>query len=240
MAAKNTGLESLDESNTYFGILDSDDTLEPMAVFELVNAFVGASHPVSQAFGWCEDADTGEPTGVAPFRAGPISYEDAICGRFAGEFWQLVSQDLLSALDEPRFDERAGGNEAMLWWPLMKVAPACLIDSVVRRYDRSGADRVNRPTFTKRGAEQKMWGYHAVLQRIKVDVSATCPKSLAHLALEEAKWAALAGYKAKALAAINVARQGSWSLRALKVSLLLLPPATLLRWLYSKLYRDSR
>lgn len=240
MAAKNTGLESLEESTVYFGILDSDDTLEPDAVSKLVGIFGADDQPLSQVFGWCVDADTGEPTGIAPHGEGLITYQDAICGRFAGEFWQLVRNDLLPSLDEPLFDERAGGNEAMLWWPLMDLAPAYLVDSVVRRYDRSGADRINRPAFTKRGAEQKMWGYHAVLRRTGADITAVCPESFVHLALEEGKWAALAGHKGKALAAIKAATRRSLSLRALKVSLLLLAPSALLRWLYAKLYGHAR
>lgn len=237
MAAKNTGLDALPADCTYFGILDSDDVLVPEAVRVLVSASEASPVPPSQVFGWCADADTGEDTGVAPHRAGPVRYEDALCGRFEGEFWQLVRRD---ALGGRRFDERAGGNEAMVWWPLLKEAPGLLVDTVVRRYDRSGSDRVNRPSFTQRGAERKMWGYRAYLERTAADTAPLCPNRLAELYLEHAKWAALAGHWGACVASLGRAWRAAPSRRVAKVGLLALAPAPWLRRAYERLHRDTR
>lgn len=237
MAAKNTGLDALPANCDYFGILDSDDVLVPEAVGTLVSAFESSAVPVSQVFGWCADADTGEDTGVARHRAGPIVYEDALCGRFEGEFWQLVRR---SSLGEKRFDERAGGNEAMVWWPMLKEAPGLLVDTVVRHYDRSGSDRVNRPSFTQMGAERKMWGYRAYLDRTASDTALLCPAHLAGLWLEHAKWAALAGHWNACVQSLGHAWRAAPSRRVAKVALLALAPAPWLRRAYARLHRDTR
>lgn len=236
-AAKNTGFDSLQASCTYFGILDSDDVLEPDAIGTLVSALEATRGTTSQAFGWCADADTGLPTGTAPSRSGIVTYEDALCGRFDGEFWQLVRRDLLGDL---RFDERAGGNEAMVWWPLMKRAPALLVDAVVRQYDRSGTDRVNRPSFTRLGAERKMWGYRVLLERTGDDLLRACPDRYEFMNLEVAKWAAFAGLRRAAFAACAAAWRVRRSRRTIKVGLLLVAPARLLRAAYALRYRHAR
>lgn len=237
LAAKNTGLDSLPLDTKYFGILDSDDVLLPHAVSALVARFDSSADPLSQVFGWCEDAETSEPTGTMTTRAGLVRYEDALCGRFAGEFWQLVDRQMLGDL---RFDERGGGLEAMVWWPLMKMAPAALIDDVVRHYDRSGTDRVNRPSFTKHGAARKMWGFVALLERVGHDMLAACPERYASVRLEQAKWAALAGERKIAATALREAREAHPSFRDFKVSLLNLLPDGVSRQLYSLLYRNAR
>jgi len=235
-AAKNTGLDALPEDCVYFGILDSDDVLLPGALAALAAAFEGHPAPLSQVFGWCADAETGEPTGVAPRRAGPIRYRDALCGRFEGEFWQLVRRESLGAW---RFDEGAAGNEAQVWWPLLKAAPGLLIDRVVRRYDLSGTDRVNRPAFTERGARRKLRGYAALMDRVGADMRAACPARYAGMMLECGKWAALAGERRAAWRAVRAALRAHPSLRVLKVAALLPLPACLLRPAYRRLYRDS-
>lgn len=238
MAAKNTGLDALPEDCTYFGILDSDDTLVPEAVSTLVEGFSQAGGNASQVFGWCVDAHTGEATGTAPAgRCGTVSYEDALCGRFQGEFWQLVRRDLLGEL---RFDERAGVKESMVWWPLMRRAPAYLVDHVVRVYDRSGADRVNRPVFTEAGARRKMWGVAVLLERVGADMRATCPRFFATMSLEMAKWAALAGERAWAVRGVRDGYAAERSMRAVKVGALLLAPAPVLRAAYRWLYGGVR
>lgn len=237
MAAKNTGIDALPEDCDLFGILDSDDVLVPGAVGDLVRAFSESDDPVSQVFGWCSDTDSGEYTGVAPHRAGPITYADALCGRFEGEFWQLIHRETLGGR---RFDERAGGNEAMVWWPMLKEAPALLVDAVVRRYDRSGTDRVNRPSFTKDGAERKMWGYRAYLERTADDTATVCPRRLSHLWLEHAKWAAFAGHWGACVTSLGRAWRAAPTWRVAKVGLLALAPAPLLRRAYARLHRDTR
>ena len=236
-AAKNTGIDALPASCRYFGILDSDDVLLPGVIVPMVNALERSGSQFSQVFGWCEDAQTGEPTGHMTHRAGLVTYEDALCGRFEGEFWQLVRKDHLGAW---RFDERGAGDEAMVWWPMMKAAPALLLDLVVRIYDRSGTDRVNRPSFTERGARSKMWGIATLLERVGTDMRAACPDRFAAMALEHAKWAALGGMRGRAWRSIREAFRAAPSVRAVKVAALSLGQPRFMRAAYRRLYQNRR
>src|SRR5690349_12293312 len=162
-AAKNTGLDALTDATDYFGILDSDDVLAPMALERLVGVFDGDGGVHSQVFGWCTDAATGFPTGRMPAAEGVVTFADAISGRFAGEFWQLVRH---RELGTRRFDPRAAGGEASVWWPMLREHPGWLIDEVVRIYDATGEDRVSVPRYTSAAAEGKRWVYRAILAQV--------------------------------------------------------------------------
>lgn len=232
-AAKNTGLDHLPADTVYFGILDSDDRLYPYAVSRLVAAFERHPNDYSQVFGWCQDPDSGAHTGISPVREGIIRYEDVLCGRFRGEFWQLTRKELLGTL---RFDERAGGGEGSVWWPLLKLAPAQLIATVVRDYDRSGPDRVSLPKLTPAAALKKMWVFRSELNAVGEDMRRLCPSQYAAHRLEEAKWACLAGRKTDGWQAWRQAIRTHRSWRALYMSALLLVPPRLLRFLFTFRY----
>lgn len=73
-AAKNTGLDSLEPGVRYFGILDSDDVLEPGAIRSLLTRFETSPLPLSQVFGWCVDSATGVATGTMSRRDGDVTY----------------------------------------------------------------------------------------------------------------------------------------------------------------------
>lgn len=230
-AAKNTGLDSLEPGVRYFGILDSDDVLEPGAIRNLLTRFEASPFPLSQVFGWCVDSATGVATGTMSRRDGDVTYEDALCGRFHGEFWQLVSTEYLGVL---RFDDRAGGNEAMIWWPMLKRAPGSLIGTAVRQYDRTGEDRVSNLTYTKTAALKLMWGYKALLSRVGDDMRALCPSNFASYSLELAKWALLAGDRSTFRTALAAAWNAKPSTRATRVGILGLMPSRLALIAYSR------
>lgn len=232
--AKNAGLDRLPADCRYFGILDSDDVLVGGALSRLVAVFeTGADY--SQVFGWCEDPATGERTGRAS--AGPvITYEDALRGGLSGEFWQLVRRDLLGAM---RFEERAAGGESSLWWRIWKNAPAYLVPEVVRRYDRSGADRVSVLRFDAAASAKRMWSYRAKLEAAGDDLRAVAPGQYAEHRLEEAKWAALAGRRRESLQALGHALASRPSLRTLGVGVATLLPAPVLRRVYAHRYAPA-
>lgn len=230
-AAKNAELNHLLADTVYFGILDSDDSLYPNTISQLVAAFENS--PYSQVFGWCQDPDSGERTGIAPAREGVIRYEDVLCGRFRGEFWQLMRQELLG---DRRFDERASGGEGSVWWPPLKVAPALLIASVARAYHRSGTDRVNLPSLAPSAAQRKMWVFRSELNAVGEDMRSHYPAQYAAHCLEETKWACLAGHKADGWRARRQAISAHPSLRAIYMVALFSIPTNLLRYPFSRRY----
>jgi GalNAc5-diNAcBac-PP-undecaprenol beta-1,3-glucosyltransferase len=225
-AAKNAGLASVSPGAVYLGILDSDDALVPTAVERLVQAFGAADGRYSQVFGWCVDAATGELTGRMSYREGPVTYEDALSGRFSGEFWQLADCRLL---EDRRFDERAAGGESVVWWPLLKEREGWLLGDVVRTYDRSGDDRVSRLAYTRTAALGRMWIYVADLAAFGGDLKELDPQRYGELLVELAKWAALAGDRARAGAASREAMRHARSPRSLLMAVLVLLPSDVVR-----------
>jgi GalNAc5-diNAcBac-PP-undecaprenol beta-1,3-glucosyltransferase len=224
--AKNAGLANLAIETYLFGILDSDDVLTPGAIETLVGAFEGREDEFSQVFGWCRDSVSGEPTGRMVHREGIVTYDDALSGRFAGEFWQLARRDLLG---EARFEPRASGGESSLWWPLLRTRPAWLVPEVVRTYDATSSDRVSMPRYTRAAADGKRWVYVSILRAVGADLRVGHPRQYGQLLSELAKWSALAGDRRLAGAASRQALRIAPSRRALFDWSITWLPAGLLR-----------
>lgn len=225
-AAKNAGLDLLPGTADYFGTLDSDDILLPGAVASLVRVFETTGGVYSQVMGWYRDAAGAEMRGHMTYREGEISYQDALCGRFRGEFWKLVRCDMLGAR---RFDERASGGEVSVWWPMLKEKPGWLIPDVVGLYDASGSDRISVRGFSPSEAEPKMWAYRAVLEAVGWDMRRVAPRQFASANVEMAKWAALAGRRGLAFRATWEAFRARPSARSVLIGILSLAPTSVAR-----------
>ena len=137
---RNTALANLSADTAYWGILSDDDTLLPGAIETLVQVFEANEGRYSMVFGWSVSPLSGEPTGRMSYREGPVTYDDALSQRFAGEFFQLVSRELLG---DKRFDERALGSESTMWWPLLRERDGWLVKEAVHQFDTSGDDRAS-------------------------------------------------------------------------------------------------
>ena len=174
-AAKNTGLDHMPPETAFFGILDSDDELRPGAVEGSRSGLRRSRGPFLAGVRLVRGPCFRGRTGSAPVTAGTISYVDSLCGRFAGEFWQLARADLL---DGQRFDERALGGEGWLWTRLLRKAPAYLISDTVRHYDRSGPDWISIPAYDRRSAIGTMWAYRTFLDGLGKDVPELLPAPL--------------------------------------------------------------
>lgn len=235
-AAKNRGLDSLDPETVYFGILDSDDLLLPGALDLLVAGFETGPDAYSQVFGWCRDSEAGNDTGRMVRREGIVTYDDAIAGRFAGEFWQLARRDLL---DGRRFEPRAAGGELSVWWPLLRQRPAWLVPEAVRTYDVTGVDRVSVPRYTRAAADGKRWVYVSVLAAVGADMRAGYPRQYGEMMAELAKWAGLAGDGRQARAASRAALRYAPSRRSLLVWSIAWLPAGILRRVAERRARSS-
>jgi glycosyltransferase involved in cell wall biosynthesis len=225
-AAKNTGLGALDEATAAFCFLDSDDTLLPSAIEALVAGFDAPGGPWSQVLGWCRDTRTGGATGSVERHEGSVTYQDALCGRFNGDFLHLARRDLLG---DARFEERGSGGEASLWWGLLREAPARLVPDVVANVERGGADRVSVVSYTAESATRRMWAYQAVIDAVGADMRRECPDQFGRLNGDVAKWAALAGDRTRARRAARHALRDAPGPRSLVMMGLWLVPAGILR-----------
>jgi len=227
-AAINTGLSTLGAETLYFGLLGSDDALEPEAVETLVPVFEAGEDSYSMVFGWCRNRDSGAPAGQMTQlarREGLVTYDDALSGAFSGDFWQLVRRDLMGDL---KFEERARGGEGSVWWRLLRERPGWLVPKVVYNVDTSSADRLSRPGYTPAEAVGMMWVQLAMLRAVGQDLRLKYPALYGASAAELAKWAALAGERRFARVGARQALRYSRSRRALLMfAIAFTPPAIL-------------
>jgi Glycosyl transferase family 2 len=224
-AAKNTGLAQLGAETVYVGILDSDDTLTAGAIETLAGVLEASDDRYSMALGWCRAVPGGGPTGVMTHRSGPITYDDALSSRFSGEFWHLARRDLIGT---DRFEERAIGGEASLWWPLLRARPGWLVPDVVREYNVSGADRISLIRYSEADALGRMWACTSMVSAVGGDLRDRYARTYAGWLTEMAKWAALGGDRARARAGSRQALRVHPNLRSLFiVAIALLPPRVL-------------
>lgn len=226
--AKNAGLDNLGKATAYAGILDSDDMLTPAAVEAIMRVFEANAGRFSQVFAWGVDMVSGEPTGLMPHREGPVTYDDALSGRFAGDFWHLFGQDLVGGR---RFDERASGAESAIWWPLLKQRGAWLVPDVVLLVDTSGTDRISPVHYGQSLAIRRMWTCHAGLAAVADDMRDRYPRRYGDWLVELAKWSALAGERRRALKAAREGIRYAPSPRSLLMFGLVMLPRSLVRGL---------
>ena len=149
--------------------------------------------------GWGRDAGSGDLTGEAMrgtgSSGGSVTYDDALCGRFSGDFLHLARRDLLG---EPAVRGAGSGGEASVWWRLLREAPARLVPDVVASIERGGADRVSVVQYTAQASARRMWAYQAVLDAVGADMRRVCRARFGQLNADVAKWAALAGDRPRA------------------------------------------
>jgi glycosyltransferase involved in cell wall biosynthesis len=239
-AALNTGIALLPELTKYFGVLGSDDALLRDGVEALVRVFEASGDMYSMVLGWCRNIGTGTATGAMthlPGGTGIITYDDALAGRYVGDFWHLARRDLIGDL---RFEERAMGGEGSVWWRLLRARPGRVVPDVVSEVDTSSADRLSRPGYTHREAVGMMWVHQAMLDAVGNDLRRSYPRVYGSYMTEMAKWGALAGDGRKARAASRQGLRFAPSRRALFVALMALAPYPVLRWVAESRSRRHR
>ena len=87
LAARNTALSCLTSEVTYYGYVDSDDTLLPGAVTTMVTAIERQSDRYSMVCAWSRDAATGQADGRFPVTRGGSRSTIMSPGGWAGTSW---------------------------------------------------------------------------------------------------------------------------------------------------------
>jgi glycosyltransferase involved in cell wall biosynthesis len=219
--AKNSVLNAM--TATYGGILDSDDLLLPGAIEACVRAFEEQGEAVSQVWGDCVDSVSGELTGQGPREACLVRYEDALCDRFPGEYWNLFR---VADLGRLRFHPDALTAETLVWHQMLKRKPGYYIGRAVRRYEKRGTDRISAAPADRRLAHGRMMAYKVYLDAFEHDVVRLCPTRFAALAQELAKWQARCGHRWMGVRTlIKAARAGGAPGLARAAAVVLMPSA---------------
>jgi glycosyltransferase involved in cell wall biosynthesis len=115
LADRNMGFDLL--KGKYIALLDDDDELLPEALETAVNEFSKlSSDGVGMLWFNCMESKNREFTGKGVQTSGYISYEDDLCGKVYGNFWEIIDSDLMD--EDARFDERLWGGESIFWFKL--------------------------------------------------------------------------------------------------------------------------
>ncbi len=113
LAARNKALDMA--KGEYLAVLDDDDELRPEALETAVAEFERLSARDVKII-WFNNVDfeRWERSGWGPKDTeGEVRYEDLLCGRIGGDYWQVVRREIIGL--EDRYDERLWCGE-ILWW----------------------------------------------------------------------------------------------------------------------------
>lgn len=199
-AAKNTGLEKV--QGVYTTMVDSDDELLPEAIETLVGLLERLGQNYGMVFANCFDPESGELTGYGLMQSGDVTYKDAICARFSGEFWGIWRT---SALGQLRFDERVPGHESLVWHQIYRNCKVYYLHKPLRKYYREGPDRISQAVFDPKRSARTALGYQLYISEFGSDIKIYCPNLLARLYQIMAFWFLLAGNRIKALRTLGKA-----------------------------------
>jgi glycosyltransferase involved in cell wall biosynthesis len=203
LAAKNTGLDHL--RGEYAIIFDSDDELAPDALERMVGTLEERGPDWGMVFADCVDPANGRVTGSAFPDSREVTYEDAICGRFTGEFVGLWRSSLA---DDLRFDERTPFGETLVWFRFYQRARVYYLHAPLRRYYRGPAttDAVSNVKFEDRVAYRRMaFGQQRFIEEFGADLERACRGRLGHQYRVLALYAAIAGDRASSFRAVTEA-----------------------------------
>lgn len=128
LAAKNTGFDIA--KGDFIGVLDSDDELFPDAIETLVKILKDFNGDIGTVLCNCVNSIDGSFTGKGVTESGFLNYCDYLGGKISGDFWGLVSRDVLG---NNRFNEELRrGFERILWLKLWKKAKVYYIHKCLK------------------------------------------------------------------------------------------------------------
>lgn len=171
-AARNRGLNLA--RGDYITTLDDDDEFLPQALETAVNKLIKLSSEGSKSVRFdCIDAERGKLSGSGITKEGYISYEDCLCNRVQGDYWVVITMDLLG---NDRFDERLGGGEGILWLKLHRKSRAYYVPQVlVKKYREHGERLCDTLNFVEHTARATLIN-KVFLEEYGDEIKRLCPR----------------------------------------------------------------
>jgi glycosyltransferase involved in cell wall biosynthesis len=192
--AKNKALDSV--SGEFTTLLDSDDELLPNAIATFMAMFEDFGPGYGMMVCNAVDSDTGEWTGLGLFEDGDLSYRDALCGRWRGDFSGLWRTSVMAGL---RFAEDEAAREINVWNQIYRRTKVRYKHAAVLKYYRRTPNSVASIRFDRNYAQRRLAATLSYLRTYGADIRLFCPKQFATLHRELALYATLAGKNTVAL-----------------------------------------
>jgi glycosyltransferase involved in cell wall biosynthesis len=173
LAARNRGLELA--RGEYIGILDDDDELSPQALEVAVGKLAELSSGGTKIL-WFDrlNFEQNIHSGYGLMEEGPIRYEDLLCERVRGDFWQVMKRDIIG--DEDRFDERLWCGEIVLWLRLHRKFRAHYVPKVLYINHRPyGVERVSALRTMLKHMPKVVLTNKAIVEEFGEEMKAVCP-----------------------------------------------------------------
>jgi glycosyltransferase involved in cell wall biosynthesis len=175
-AARNKALDLA--TGDYVAILDDDDELVPQALETALAEFRRLS-PEDIEILWFNNIDYERKrrSGWGPTRAESyICYEDLLCDRVGGDFWQVLKRDIIS--DEDRFDDRLLAGEILWWLKLHRKCQAYYVPKLLLVCHREhGAERISNLHTMLNRLPQFILTNKALLEQFGEEQRSLCPRA---------------------------------------------------------------
>lgn len=217
-ATWNKGLDLA--SGDYVVFLDDDDEVLPDALEAAANKFAELS-PKGVKTIWFDSIDsvTGKITGRGIDKDGYISYEDHLCGRISGDFWNVIGRSLFG---ENRFDERAwGGSAGLLWLKIFYQAKVFHIAKPFGITRREHGSTVSRDFRVKvKNREKYLWTQKIFLQEHGEELKRLCPRIYGRWLASLGLFYLLNGEKTEGMKSLLKSLRSRFSFRAVLLMLL--------------------
>lgn len=126
----------------YYGYLDDDDELLPNALATATTWLNKlSSQGVKMVWFNMIDAETKRFSGTGLRNEGYISFEDLLCERIRGDYWQTLDMDLIR--NDMQFTHKYG-EDRLLWLRLFRQSRAYYVPQILyRAYRQHGGTRVS-------------------------------------------------------------------------------------------------
>ena len=173
MAARNRQLELA--KGEYLAILDDDDELTPEALKVAVGKLAELSTGDVKIL-WFDrlNCEQNRRSGYGVTDEGPIRYEDLLCERVRGDFWQVMRRDIIG--DSDRFDERLWCGEILLWLRLLRKFKAHYVPKVLYINHRPyGGERVSALRTMLKNVPRVTLTNKALVEEFGQETKVVCP-----------------------------------------------------------------